>query len=169
MSDSCDPMALCPWDSSWRIQEYWSGLPFPSPGGLHNPGIKPGAPAFQAESLPLSHQRSPEKKDTRTQISFTPLRILTAVSRPLLGSRLWAQSLTSMSYSIFMRKWSRCSSTQCTGAESEASDGSLSTVCRWWMSEHIIKPKVQLSPHSAFLPTRIGTGCIGRPPPASLP
>ena len=51
MSDSCDPMALCPWDSSWRIQEYWSGLPFPSPGGLHNPGIKPGAPALQADCL----------------------------------------------------------------------------------------------------------------------
>ena len=33
-------------------QEYWSGLPFPSPGDLPNPGIKPGFSALQAESLP---------------------------------------------------------------------------------------------------------------------
>ena len=33
-------------------QQYWSGLPFPSPGGLPNPGIKPGSPALQADSLP---------------------------------------------------------------------------------------------------------------------
>ena len=33
-------------------QEYWSGLPFPSPGGLPDPGIKPRSPALQAESSP---------------------------------------------------------------------------------------------------------------------
>ena len=33
-------------------QEYWSGLPFPSPGYLPNPGIKPGSPVLQADSLP---------------------------------------------------------------------------------------------------------------------
>ena len=33
-------------------QEYWSGLPFPSPGDLPDPGIKPGSPALQADSLP---------------------------------------------------------------------------------------------------------------------
>ena len=32
-------------------QEYWSGLPFPSPGDLPDPGIKPGFPALQADSL----------------------------------------------------------------------------------------------------------------------
>ena len=32
-------------------QEYWSGLPFLSPGDLPNPGIKPGSPALQADSL----------------------------------------------------------------------------------------------------------------------
>ena len=35
--------------------EYWSGLPFPSPGDLPDPGIKPTASALQADSLPLSH------------------------------------------------------------------------------------------------------------------
>ena len=33
-------------------QEYWSILPFPSPGYLANPGIEPGSPALQADSLP---------------------------------------------------------------------------------------------------------------------
>ena len=32
-------------------QYYWSGLPFPSPGDLPDPGIKPGSPALQADSL----------------------------------------------------------------------------------------------------------------------
>ena len=33
-------------------QEYWSGLPFPSPGDLSDPGIKPRSPALQADALP---------------------------------------------------------------------------------------------------------------------
>ena len=32
-------------------QEYWSGLPLPSPGDLPNPGIEPGSPALQADAL----------------------------------------------------------------------------------------------------------------------
>ena len=32
-------------------QEYWSGLPFPSPGDLPNPGIEPKSPALQADAL----------------------------------------------------------------------------------------------------------------------
>ena len=32
-------------------QEYWKGLPFPSPGDLTDPGIKPGSSALQADSL----------------------------------------------------------------------------------------------------------------------
>ena len=33
-------------------QEYWNGKPFPSPGNLPNPGIEPGSPVLQADSLP---------------------------------------------------------------------------------------------------------------------
>ena len=33
-------------------QGYWNGLPFPSPGGLPEPGIERGSPALQADSLP---------------------------------------------------------------------------------------------------------------------
>ena len=34
-------------------QEYWSGLPFPSPGDLLDPGIEPGSPALEADALPF--------------------------------------------------------------------------------------------------------------------
>ena len=34
-------------------QEYWSGLPFPSPRDLPDPGMKHGSPALQADSLPI--------------------------------------------------------------------------------------------------------------------
>ena len=43
-------------------QEYWSGLPLPSPGNLPDPGIKPASlvsPTLQADSLLLSHQGRP--------------------------------------------------------------------------------------------------------------
>ena len=40
-------------------QEYWRGLPFPSPGNLPDPGIEPMSPELQENSLPLSHQGSP--------------------------------------------------------------------------------------------------------------
>ena len=54
----CDPHGLqparllCPWDSS--RQENWSGLPFPSPGHLCDPGIKPWYAVLQADHL--NHQ-----------------------------------------------------------------------------------------------------------------
>ena len=38
-------------------QEYWSGLPFPSPGNLSDLGIEHGSPAFQAEFLPCELPR----------------------------------------------------------------------------------------------------------------
>ena len=42
-------------------QEYWSGVPFPSPGDLPNPGIKPRSSALQADSLPTELPGKPEK------------------------------------------------------------------------------------------------------------
>ena len=40
-----------PLSMGFSRQKYWSGLPFPSPGDLPNPGIKPETPALQADSL----------------------------------------------------------------------------------------------------------------------
>ena len=52
--------SLQPWTVAYQVppsmgfsrQEYWSGLPFPSPGDLPDPGIEPGSPTLQADSLP---------------------------------------------------------------------------------------------------------------------
>ena len=48
-----------PLSMGFSRQEYWSGLPFPSPGDLPNPGIKPGSPALQADSLPTELRGKP--------------------------------------------------------------------------------------------------------------
>ena len=48
-----------PWTAAYQAslsmgfsrQEYWSGLPFPSPEDLPDPGIKPGSPALEADAL----------------------------------------------------------------------------------------------------------------------
>ena len=50
-------------------QEYWSGLPLPSPGDLPDPGIKLMSSALQVGSLPLSHQGSPPLYDRRILLS----------------------------------------------------------------------------------------------------
>ena len=41
-------------------QEYWSGLPFPSPGDLPNLGIEPRSPALQADTLPSEPPGKPK-------------------------------------------------------------------------------------------------------------
>ena len=41
-----------PLSMGFSRQECWSGLPFPSPGDLPDPGIEPGSPALQADALP---------------------------------------------------------------------------------------------------------------------
>ena len=48
-----------PLSMGFSRQECWGGLPCLPSGGLPDPGIKPGSPALQADSLPLSHQGSP--------------------------------------------------------------------------------------------------------------
>ena len=77
---SCLQLFTAPWTVAHQAplpvelnkQEYWSRLPFPTPGGLPNPGIEPTspvAPALQTDSLPLSHQGSPIQ-NTRGSISY---------------------------------------------------------------------------------------------------
>ena len=54
MSNSATPWTVAhqaPLSMEFSRQEDWSGLPFPSPGDLPNPGIKPRSPTLQADSL----------------------------------------------------------------------------------------------------------------------
>ena len=55
MSDSLRPHGL---SMEFSRQEYWSRLPFSSPGDLPDPEIKPRSPALQADSLRLSSKGS---------------------------------------------------------------------------------------------------------------
>ena len=52
----CDPQRTvayqAPLSMGFSRQEYWSGLLFPAPGDLPDPGIKPGSPALQTDALP---------------------------------------------------------------------------------------------------------------------
>ena len=41
-------------------KEYWSGLPFPSPGDLPDPGIEPRSPTLQADALPSEPPGKPQ-------------------------------------------------------------------------------------------------------------
>ena len=50
LSDSATPWTVAHQAPLYSRQEYWSGLPCPSPEDLPNPGIKPGSPALQADS-----------------------------------------------------------------------------------------------------------------------
>ena len=55
-------------------QEYWSGLSFPSPGDLPNPGIGPMSLELQADSIPLSHLGSPPKYNNPKNLRMYLLR-----------------------------------------------------------------------------------------------
>ena len=52
-------------------QECWSGLPFPSPGDVPDPGIEPGSPALQADALP---SEPPGKLASSLDYFNSPLR-----------------------------------------------------------------------------------------------
>ena len=55
MSDSLQPIEIAryqaPPSMGFPRQGYWIGLPFPSPGDLPDPGIKPRSPTLQADAL----------------------------------------------------------------------------------------------------------------------
>ena len=58
-------------------QEYWSGLPLPSPGDLPNAGIESGSPALQVESLPSK----PPGKPYICKYAFASKEFLEAYTR----------------------------------------------------------------------------------------
>ena len=53
--------------SEFSGPEYWSGQPFPSPGDLPNPGIKPRSPALRADSLPTEPSGKPLRRQKQDQ------------------------------------------------------------------------------------------------------
>ena len=66
VAQSC--LFVTPWTVARQVplsmgfsrQEHWSGLPFPSPGDLPDPGVEPRSPALQADSLPSELSGKPQ-------------------------------------------------------------------------------------------------------------
>ena len=50
-----------PLSMGFSRQEFWGGLPVPSPGDLPDPGSEPGSPTLQADSLPSEPPGKPTK------------------------------------------------------------------------------------------------------------
>ena len=80
-------------------QEYWSGLPFPSPGDLLNPGTEPGSPALQADSLPL--------EPLGKLIGKTKEMRLTAPTLDLLQAFVHVKPVKVSTSEFMLRKWLR--------------------------------------------------------------
>ena len=53
-------------------QEYWNGLPFPSPGDLPDPGIEPRSPTLQADALPSEPPGKPTMLDAKNTNLMLP-------------------------------------------------------------------------------------------------
>ena len=73
VSYSSTPWTVACWvppSMGFSRQEYWSGLPFPSPGDLPDPGIKPRSPALQVDSLP-SELQGKQCNNNQEKWSFT--------------------------------------------------------------------------------------------------
>ena len=70
-------------------QDYWSGLPFPSPGDLPNPGIEPGSPTLQPDFL----QWEPQGRPTNSPDPSSGLSSLC----PLLAGNAWRDLLPCLS------------------------------------------------------------------------
>ena len=67
---------MSPLSMGFSRQEYWSGLPFPSPGDLPDPGIKPRFPALQANTLPSELPGKPQGKSLAFQADTLPSELL---------------------------------------------------------------------------------------------
>ena len=57
-----------PLSMGFSRQKYWSGLPFPPPGDLPDPGIKLGSLALQADSLPTELWGKPKEMATHSSV-----------------------------------------------------------------------------------------------------
>ena len=67
-----------PLSMEFSRQEYWSGLPFPSPGDLPDPGIELRSPTLQADTLPSEPLGKPTKlASLKTAHDSQPMNLLT--------------------------------------------------------------------------------------------
>ena len=67
-----------PLSMGFSRQEYWSGLSFPPPGDLPDPGIEPWSPALQADSLPSEPPEKPKIKNLAHKINSSTVFMTSA-------------------------------------------------------------------------------------------
>ena len=92
---------LCPWDFPGR-----SGLPFPSPGYLLHPGIKPGSPALQVGSEPPRKTSYSLEELIVTIIFFRKLLFLFCAMRIIASSEFSLQSVNTVwTFQLFILFW----------------------------------------------------------------
>ena len=99
----CDPMECScqvPLSMEFSRQEHWSGLPFPSPGDLPNPGMEPRSPALQVVSLPSE----PPGKPCCYMVTCKPFIAMLNIGRHLPfreGEEAWDWGGAHVSYTLF--------------------------------------------------------------------
>ena len=100
-----DTRLLRPWDFS--RQEYWSGVPFPSPGNLPDPGIEPRSPALQADALPseppgksiwMKVKEESEKVGLKLNIQKTKIM----ASDPIISQQIEGEKVETVTDFIFL-------------------------------------------------------------------
>ena len=134
---SCVLLFATPWTVAHQVplsmeyprQEYWSWLPFPSPGNFPNPGIKPWSLALQADSLPAELSRI-------LAISLLKCRNKLSFPKILVGSRgqkqwVWTQYYgKKMNITVYLG-WEGTTSSNnwwCDPSESKMSNSIISQV-----------------------------------------
>ena len=66
-------------------EEYWSGLPFPSPGDLPDPGIEPGSPTLEADAL-TSEPPGKESEKVGLKLNIQKTKIM--ASSPITSGQI---------------------------------------------------------------------------------
>ena len=116
---------LAPLSMGFSRQENWSGLPFPAPGDLSDPGIKPGSPALQADSLLTELPGKPRYYSGSNHSFTTPGWVVSCVLWPCI-CHLSSYSLSFLTWKMVTALWHR----YCYSCEKKRS-------CNAWKTCHM--------------------------------
>ena len=147
MLDSLQLRGPCqaPLSTGFPRQEYWSGLPFPSPEDLLDPGIEAGSPALQADALPSEPPGEPTSAHYFPQIVLMKPRLPTVESLASKFQGLCAASeqLGSIFLKLLLGLWK-------SGFPPNFLARTSSSAC--WCSHTLVCPRV-----SSLLPFAVHT------------
>ena len=106
----CDPWTVArqgPLSMGFPRQEYWSGLPFSSPGDLSDPGIKHGSLALEADALTSEPPGKPSL-EALSQLIFPWPYVVSVLSEKQLWATGWSVTCPGAIYSPAIEKWWSC-------------------------------------------------------------